>query len=215
MTSTQAAKRLRMSPSTFKWQARRLRIGTITSTGPKGRARRDFSEDDLDKLQELTTPAGLIDITEASRKLHLSKTQIRDYARQLGIKPRPPFQYLYFTADEIELIRLTQQQARDQAQHRNRQRQHEALLGDDDAYDYRNRLRTWTIAPMTVQDPEISSTLEGPQTRTLQWIPMYPDFELAPDDHDTSKWGNQRKVRKLISFEDLQRWHPDFMRDRY
>jgi len=50
---------------------------------------------------------------------------------------------------------------------------------------------------------------------TMQWRPFYVALELDPDDTDTSKWGNQRKVRKWISFEDLQEWHPDFMKDRY
>ena len=49
----------------------------------------------------------------------------------------------------------------------------------------------------------------------MQWRPFYVALELDPDDTDTSKWGNQRKVRKWISFEDLQEWHPDFMKDRH
>jgi len=76
--------------------------------------------------------------------------------------------------------------------------------------------RAFTMAPAIVQDPELSSRYEGgPQMATMQWRPFYVALELDPDDTDTSKWGNQRKVRKWISFEDLQEWHPDFMKDRY
>jgi len=78
------------------------------------------------------------------------------------------------------------------------------------------RLRAFTMAPATVEDPELSSRYEGgPKMTTMQWRPFYVALELDPDYTDTSKWGNQRKVRKWISFEDLQEWHPDFMKDRY
>jgi len=29
---------------------------------------------------------------------------------------------------------------------------------------------------------------------TMRWQPFYVALELDPDDTDTSKWGNQRKV---------------------
>lgn len=215
MTSTEAAKRLRISHSTFKWQARRLNIGTVISKGPNGRVRRDFSEDDLDKLRNLTCPLGLIDIRDAARCLEMSKTQVRDYARKLGIKPRPPFMYLWFTPDEIEQIRVAQEEARERARAWNRRQQHEALLADRDARDYHGRLRAFTIEAAIVQDPELSSTMEGPQTLSLQWHGFYAAEELAGDDTETAKWGNIRKSRKWISFEDLQQYDPRFMRDHY
>jgi hypothetical protein len=49
---------------------------------------------------------------------------------------------------------------------------------------------------------------------TLQWHSFYPAEELHPDDTDRRS-GNQRKVTKWISFEELQEWHPDFKRDHY
>ena len=217
MTSTEAAKRLRLSPTTFKWQARRLNIGTVTSKGPRGRVRREFSEDDLDKLRELTCPPGLVNIADAARCLELSKSQVREYARTLGIKPRPPFMYLFFTPDEVERIRVAQEEAIARVQHRRRQAQHDALFSSSerDTYDYHGNLRAFTIAGAIVQDPELSSELEGPQMSTLQWHAFYPATELDPDDNDTSKWGSPRDNRKWISFEELQEWHPDFMKDRY
>jgi len=208
MTSKEAANKLQMPHVRFKWYAGRMALGRPVST--KYRAPRDYSEDDLNKLRSLTY--NLIDIDEAARILELSKTQVRLYATKLGIKKRPPFSHFWFTAEEIEQIRVAHEEGHARQQRGNRRRQHEALFRDRDNRDYFGKVRAFRIEKTENYHGQIEG---GPGVPTLQWHAFYPAEELDPEDSDTAKWGNVNETRKWISFEDLQQWHPEFMKDRY
>jgi hypothetical protein len=81
--------------------------------------------------------------------------------------------------------------------------------------DYFGKLRAFDIVRADVQDPELNSIPGGPQMPTLQWVPFYVAEELDPEDSNIDVWGSTNEHRKWISFEDLQQWHPEFMKDRY
>src|SRR5438093_824666 len=99
--------------------------------------------------------------------------------------------HYWFTADELELIRLSHEQALHGQQHVKRRKQHHALFNDRNNYDYFGRVRAFAIERTVSQDPETTSEFDGgPQTCTLHWRPFYVEEKLDPNDNDVSKWGN-------------------------